>query len=337
MNPITVIDVGGTRLRAADWTPEHGLAEITETTSPSISRRPGADVAQLRAELVRDLCAAVPAGRVAGISFGAALDHRTGTVHASAPLWGSCAEPFDLLGALRSARPDVRWHVVNDVTAALLHAITGPRYADDRKVLLATISTGIACRTVDRRRGEIPVDECGLQGEIGHLPIAASWRGEPLHLPCDCGVDDHLSAFASGPGIRRVAEEVRRRDPAGWRNSALGRAEDGTAFEDAFRAALDHGDRLATALLAAVTAPVADLLRTAVCLDPELDHLVLTGGVVTGLGEHYRGAVLAHLERAGTYLTGDRVPGWAARRLVVDDASTSGGLVGAGLAAREGR
>ena len=53
---------------------------------------------QLRSRLVREICAAVPAGPdvVAGVSVGAALDHRTGAVYASAPLWGDCTEPMDL-------------------------------------------------------------------------------------------------------------------------------------------------------------------------------------------------------------------------------------------------
>ena len=205
MNPVAVVDVGGTRLRSATWTPEGGLRDRTEWPSPGRYRDPGATVEQLRSRLVREICAAVPAGPdvVAGVSVGAALDHRTGAVYASAPLWGDCTEPMDLLAELRAARRDVRWHVVNDVTAALLHVALSPARTSARKVLLATISTGIACRVMDRRDGRIPVDDCGLQGEIGHLPARAAVCGEPLRLLCDCGVQSHLAAFSSGPGIQR--------------------------------------------------------------------------------------------------------------------------------------
>ncbi len=284
--------------------------------------------------LVRAMADAVPSGAVAGVSFGAALDHRTGAVYASAPLWGPHTRPFDLRAALTEARPDVRWHVVNDVTAALLHLASTPRAQGLRKVLLATISTGIACRTIDQRTGEIPVDGCGLQGEIGHLPASVTIDGDPVDLCCDCAQPRHVAAYSSGPGIRRLAEFLRQRRGSAWDFSELGRAlARGEAFESALRAALDVGDALAAELLDVVTKPVADVVRTALCLDPEIDLVAFTGGVVTGLGEHYRAALLAHLGREGLYLTSDRMPGWVLDRIVVSEVD---GLVGAGLAALAG-
>ncbi|MCG8711017.1 iron-containing alcohol dehydrogenase [Brenneria sp. 4F2] len=75
-------------------------------------------------------------------------------------LWGSHEAPFDMLGALSSKRADVAWHVVNDVTAALLHAASLPLCAEDQKVMLVTISTGIAARTIYRKNQKIPFDLC---------------------------------------------------------------------------------------------------------------------------------------------------------------------------------
>jgi glucokinase len=284
--------------------------------------------------LVRAMADAVPPGGVAGVSFGAALDHRTGTVYASAPLWGAHTRPFHLLTALSAARPDVRWHVVNDVTAALLHLASTPRARNLRKVLLATISTGIACRTIDQRTGEIPVDGCGLQGEIGHLPATVTIDGIPVDLRCDCGQPSHVAAFSSGPGIRRLGHFLRERRGHAWDSSDLGvRLASGEAFEPALVAAMDSGDTIATELLDTATKPVADVVRTALCLEPGIDLVAFTGGVALGLGEHYRGALLAHLTRQGLYLTGEREPGWVRDRVVVSEAN---GLVGAGLAALAG-
>ncbi|POM23644.1 N-acetylmannosamine kinase [Actinomadura rubteroloni] len=329
---ITVIDVGGTHVRWAGWSPGRGLGAVRRVPSPSRAHRPDADVAALRAELVRLLADAVPPDGAAGVSFGAALDHRTGTVYASAPLWGAHAEPFDLRAALAAARPDVAWTVVNDVTAALLHLAGATR--DRRKIMLVTVSTGIACRTIDRRTGTIPVDGCGLQGEIGHLPASTALGGAPVALDCACGRPGHVAAFASGPGIRRLAGVLRDRRGAAWDAAPLGvRTARGEPLETAFAAALDDGDPLAAELLAAATGPVADVVRTALCLDPDLDLVAFTGGVAAGLGSHYHRALLGHLRREGLYLTGERDPAWTLDRIRVCAPGEADGLVGAGLAA----
>ncbi|GAA4913952.1 ROK family protein [Streptomyces coeruleoprunus] len=337
---VTVFDVGGTHLRRAVWSPRGGLADLVDEPTPSHLLNPDAPVAELRDRLIDALCAAVPAAApggppaVAGVSFGAALNQRSGIVYGSAPLFGDETTILDLPGLLYERRPDVDWHVVNDVTAALLHFASSPRCQGHRKVLLMTISSGIACRTIDRRRDVIATDGAGLQGEVGHLPAAASLAGEPVVLRCDCGTDGHVAAYASGPGIRRMADVLRERDGAGWDASPLGKAmEAGEPFEAAFGAALDAGDQLAGELLDAVTAPVADVLRTALSLDPEIDELALTGGAAVALGRHYRAAVLGHLRRQGLYLTGERAPEWIEDHIGVCGPGEANGLIGAGIAA----
>ncbi|AEV84571.1 2-epi-5-epi-valiolone 7-kinase [Actinoplanes sp. SE50] len=333
-HPVTVADVGGTHLRWARWSPDGGLGEVHTTPSPGHARRPGAGAADLQAELIRELASRVEPGARAGVSLGAAMDHHSGTAYASAPLWGPQVSPFDVPAALRAARPDVHWTVVNDVTAGLLHLAEMVRDAGVRKACLVTISTGIACRTMDLRTGGIPVDAAGLQGEIGHLPATVLADGVPVVTRCDCGEPGHVAASSSGPGIRRVAAVLARRDPATWAGSGpTTRMMAGSGFEDAFRAALDDGDPVAADLLTAVTAPIADLLRTALCLDPELDLIALTGGVAHGLEPHYSAAVHDHLRRRGLYLTSEREPDWLTGRIRVVPPATADPLVGAGLAA----
>lgn len=330
----TVLDIGGTYMRWARWAPRTGVRSILRQRTPTWSRYPRATVEELRSMLVERLIEPVPPGAVAGVSFGAALDHRDGTVYASAPLWGSHAHPYDLIGALRSARPDVHWHVVNDVTAALLHFASLPRNRNHRKVCLVTISTGIACRITDRRSGEIPVDGCGLQGEIGHLPSTVEMAGEPVELRCDCGVAGHVAAYSSGPGIQRLAHVLAPRRSARWENSQLRTAlNSGAAFEAALSTALDSGDEFARELLVLATQPIAGIVRTMLCLDPEIDLIGFAGGVAVGLGEHYRQALIHHLTTHGLYLTSDRAPQWVTDRIAICARGEGDCLAGAGLAA----
>ncbi len=77
-------------------------------------------------------------------------------------------------------------------------------------------------------------------------------------------------------------------------------------------------------------------LRTALCLDPEIDEAVLTGGVVHGLGHHYRRALMGHLTRQGLYLTSERTPDWLERRITVTGPGEADSLAGAGIAACAG-
>lgn len=319
--PIVVLDVGGTHLRWATWSRVEGLGPVRRTATPSLANGAAGPVGELRARLVEMMAGAVPEGCAAGVSFGAALDHRSGAVYAAAPLWGACATPFDLLGALSAARPDVRWHVVNDVTAALLHLADGPAGRHRRKLFLVTVSTGIACRILDRRSGVIPTDDCGLQGEIGHLPAAVLLAGRAVDLRCDCGEMNHVSSFSSGPGIRRLAALAR--------GSSMSRTES----EQWLVSALEAGEPAAGEILRAATLPLADIVRTALCLDPELDLVAFTGGVAHALGAHYEKALLGHLAAQGLYLTSTLAPDWIADRLLVCGRGQADCLVGAGLAA----
>ncbi|MFG3211592.1 ROK family protein [Streptomyces tendae] len=335
---IAVLDVGGTHVRHALWSPRDGLGDVTDSPSPSLLNHPGTPVERLKARLLAAICEAVPPGTAAaGVSFGAALDQRTGTVYGSAPLFGAETTPLDLPAALRERRPDVRWHVVNDVTAALLHLASAPHRRHLRKVLLMTVSSGIACRIVDLRTGTIATDACGLQGEAGHLPSGTELCGHPVELTCDCGVVGHVSAYASGPALRRMADVLRERTGDRWQASELGRRLAGAeGFDQALSGALDAGDALAAELLDAATAPVADVLRTALCLDPELDELAITGGVATGLGRHYEDSLHRHFARQDLYLTGELAPGWLTDRITVCAPGEANGLVGAGIAALGG-
>lgn len=335
---VTVFDIGGTHVRYGRWRSNDGVhvRDYTEHPSPSLLREPGRAVPELRNRLVRLLCEAVPDDPepVAGISLGAALDHRTGTVYASAPMWGSWDEPFNLREALARHRPDVSWHLVNDVTAALLHYASTRACQDRQKVLLVTVSSGIACRLIDRGTGQIAVDGCGLQGEIGHLPAHTALVGVPVELACDCGRFGHIASFASGPGIQRMAALMHKRDPRAWESSAVAKGvRAGHRFEAALRMALDVGDTVAEALLTAAVRPLANLLATALSLDPAIDRIGLTGGVATGLGEHYWRAMTTLILESGPYLTRELDPDWVTDRVTVCEPGEANGLIGAGLAA----
>ncbi|MGW2836199.1 ROK family protein [Streptomyces sp. NPDC001493] len=293
-------DVGGTwvRLRTGG-----AGAPVERLRSPSRLNHPDRSLTRLREDMAELLCRAAPPGARAALSFGAAIDHLTGEVLGSAPLWGAAAEPFDLGAVLRERRPDVTWRLVNDVTAALVDFAGTHARPGVRRIGYLTVSSGIAMRVADLERMRIPVDDLGLQGEIGHLPaMIADPELRRAGLPCECGGTNHLASISSGPGILRVA-------------GVLG--IDAKPTIDAWLPeALAAGDPRASRLLELCVEPLAHLLRTVWCLDPHLDLLGLGGGVIEGLGDHYACELRRQLGLATSYADRGRSPAWLADRLV---------------------
>ncbi|MFD6027960.1 ROK family protein [Streptomyces griseoluteus] len=299
--PVFAADIGGSWVRMRDGGQQ---APAERLPSPSRLRHPDRPVHQLRAEMLQLLSDRVPAGARAVLSFGAAIDHLTGSVYGSAPLWGDESAPYDLAADLRRRRPDVTWQLVNDVTAALLDFAATHARPGTRRIAYLTVSSGIGLRIADLERTRIPVDSGGLQGEVGHLPVPLSEPGAEVlaGLPCECGATDHLASVASGPGMVRAALR-------------LGLADAGR-LPEWLPGALAAGDPGARRLLELCTAPVAHLLRTLWCLDPHLDLVGVGGGVVEGLGGHYAAEIRRRLATATSYADRGRDADWLDDRLV---------------------
>lgn len=337
-----VFDIGGTWFRTGLLRAGGTLTDVTRVPALSFRNRPDLDAPALQAALVRHLveevrrlCGPPVAGRArhAGISMGAALDGRNGFVWNSGPLWGPTSRPFDLGAALAAADPGTRWVVVNDITAALLWHVARDTAGEGRTTLV-TVSTGIGCRTWDARRRLIPLDPvCGLQGEIGHLPVAFRLGARLLDRDCDCGGPNHLNAFCSGVGIAALlpllAREFAGDYAASPRASAAGEAPGLRELGESAGA----GEPFARRALAAFTRPLAEMLLHLFTLDPENERVLVTGGVVHGLAPHYLDALLDQLEGIGLYQVSAREPEFFRRRLQAGQADDQAGLLGAGLAA----
>jgi glucokinase len=339
---VIVFDLGGTYFRAGLYTKNGELIHVSQQSAVSFRSAPDLTVKEVKKKLLDYLV--MTARKYAhdfhvnqiSISLGAALNGHNGSVYGSAPLWGNDYSPFNLLVLLKQEEPAFNWHIVNDVTAALIHYVHNIRDSNVRKILLMTISSGIACRIFDNRNQHIVLDEFGLQGEIGHLPAILHIAGKVFELDCDCGASNHLSSFSSGRGIPELAKKLAQFKPSLWEKSIFPTLlMQGVNHDNALCLALDKHDEFSLNLLHLATKNIADILRNALSLDPEIDKIVLTGGVVVSLAKHYHASLMQHFSEQGLYLSSYFDPNFFERRIVIADADKVNNLIGAGLYAKK--
>jgi 3-dehydroquinate synthetase/predicted NBD/HSP70 family sugar kinase len=345
---VIAFDIGGTSFRSGVLKSNGRLFAVKRRASVSYKRFPNLPVSILQSRLLdyivdesHRLQTRHPELNLqgAGIAFGGPLNAHTGLILNSGPIWGPTSQPLDILKALRLREPNIDWTVVNDITAALLHHAQRPINTELSRLTLMTVGTGVGCRTFDTRTQSVPVDRVhGLQGEIGHIPIVFKYKDTAIELRCDCGGANHLNAFCSGRGIDALVGEL---------STNLRRPETLALFHEMravpdhlrlqpFAEALTRGDTFATDLLDSVTLPLARVLMSLFTLDPEVERVVLTGGVVDTVGQRYLHSLVGHLEAMGMYQITQNDPLFFRERIKLGQSADNAGLQGAGSAAQRG-
>ncbi|MFD8565362.1 ROK family protein [Streptomyces sp. NPDC059639] len=324
--PFTVLDVGGTTLRIAEYAPRTGtLSRVRRVPVDGMARDADAPVPVLQervvAQLVREIeahSAAGPAPRAVGVAFAGPIT-AAGLVLAAPTVWGGRGEPLPL-GARLTARLGVPVVVVNDLTAAAW------RYAatEDEPFCLLTVSSGIGNKVF--RSGEILLDADGHGGELGHWTCDTS-PDAPL---CDCGGRGHLGAIASGRGVLAAARRAATADPDGFAGSLLSALTPGgraaALTNEALAAAVRADDPFATSVLRSTLTPLAQAIAS-VFTSIGICRYIVMGGFALAVGERYRRLLVGELVRLGCFgLAADRVDAMVALGVADDDH----GLIGAG-------
>lgn len=201
------IDLGGTKSAALlleeDGTVVHRLAAPTPATG---------DAETLFAFLLGLAERTLALGPVVGVgvSAGAPADAQNGLIFAAPnlPGWGTAGFPFAarLSGALGGL--PVRVENDADATALAEHRFGAGR--GTRNMAFLTVGTGIGSGLV--LNGGLHRGRRGAGGEIGHIAVVPEGRA------CPCGLQGCLEAYASGPSVTRIAQEL------GWTGEASGRA-----------------------------------------------------------------------------------------------------------------
>ncbi len=262
---ILTVDLGGTRIRTARYTPDGRMEKRIAVPTPS------AEGPETVLERIRETVRAVwPEGDtpVAALSISAPgpVDAHRGVVRFTpnisrwkdVPLRDLMADTFG-----------VPTFVANDANLAALGEFRFGAGRGVRDLVYLTISTGIGGGIIID--GRLFEGGQGLGGEVGHMVI------EPHGPPCGCGGYGCLEAVASGTAIAREARAAVARGEASLLARWKDHPEEITARTVAEAAA--QGDELSRQILARAGAYIGlALVSLMYLLNPAL--FVLGGSVV---------------------------------------------------------
>ncbi|HEU5208920.1 MAG TPA: ROK family protein [Longimicrobiales bacterium] len=190
MTGILALDLGGTKLAAALFTPD---GSILQRTSVPIDGRQGSDVGALILESVRQF-GQQGAIRSVGVAVPGIYRSATGTVWApNIPGW----DDYPLHAELRATLgADVACAVESDRTCYILGEVWQGSARGARNAVFIAVGTGIGAGImVD---GRILRGHADITGAIGWLALDRPYQ-DPYR---DCG---NFEYYASGPGIARAA------------------------------------------------------------------------------------------------------------------------------------
>lgn len=267
MKSLIGVDVGGTRLRAARFTPDLELLDRTEQATVAAD---GPDAVFDRlVETIRQVLPPIPSelGGI-GVALPGPLDADAGILIAPPNL------PFSDTPIGQMLRNAVGGPVFigNDADLAGLAEYRFGAGQGARSMVYITISTGIGGGLV--LDGRLHHGR-GQAGEIGHMVV------DPDGPLCGCGRQGHLEAIASGTALARAAREALAAGADTLLREAVGGDPERITGALVGAAALE-GDRLAQSIVQqagrALGIAVASLMAL---LNP--DRFVLGGGV-TALG-----------------------------------------------------
>ncbi|MBG0827144.1 ROK family protein [Planomonospora sp. ID67723] len=244
------VDIGGTKFAAAAIDAGgvvHARAEIPLSGSGPAE--------QTLHDVVAEITARVPVGRIEGIGVGSAgpLDPVAGTVSpVNIPGWRG----FPLTGTLERMLPGRPVRLAGDGQCMALGEWWrgSPGSAPSRAMLGMVVSTGVGGGFVFD--GAPYLGQSGNAGHIGHITV------DPGGSPCPCGAIGCVETIASGPSMVRWARDH------GW------------AGDDAkaLAAAAAAGDAVANLAFRRAAGALAIAILTSAALF-DLDRVVIGGGV----------------------------------------------------------
>lgn len=321
MNDVLVLDVGGTWLRSGIFL-NGTLASDNKKLVSNVRKTTDFffDLVGAVVEIIHDYKKFTYFAEVV-ISLGACLNHHTGEVYYSAPLFGSQKLNVNFREVLsQQITFPLTISVINDVSA-LCYAYDYFEHTKNLTHIAAlTISSGIAMRRFDVKSKKVIVDcTLGLQGEVGHLPIYNPFFLQ--QLICECGGVNHIAAFSSGKGLDHLLTE--HFDSMGLIKDLFLKYKVGAlALKEALQANCADADKL----LNIISYPIAYMIVLIFCISPEIDRLFISGGMVETLSNLLEQRVFK-LTTEIAYVYDEQ---FYRNRVVFFESASTFGLLGAG-------
>ncbi|WP_119580091.1 ROK family protein [Streptomyces europaeiscabiei] len=295
----TVVDIGGTTLRTAHYTPDADtLNDVHRVPTQGIACYPDEPVRALQDRVVEHLgdqmadAIARHRSSAAAVAFAGPVT-ADGTVRAAPTIWGRPGQPLPLKNLLEG-RLGIPVLVINDVTAAVWRYAS--RSGDEESFCLITVSSGIGSKIF--LAGKVLLDSQGHGGELGHWTCDTSAQA-PF---CECGERGHLGALASGRGAQAAARRAAKADPDGYAQSQLAALAPDPASLDtqALAAAIRNGDPFATDILRAGLTHLASAI-TALFTAIGVRRFIIMGGFALAVGSPYASLLTEEIERLGCF------------------------------------
>ncbi len=260
------IDIGGTNIAAASFTPDGTL--LARTGGPTLAARGGDDGIRRILALIDTLQQQSGGRTLAGVGVGSTgpIDRLRGRIQNpfTLPTWDDVPITEALQGALH-----VPCVLENDAHVAALGELWLGAGHLARTLIYITVGTGVGgALVVDRH---LHVGANGMAGEVGHMQV------DPTGPLCYCGVHGCVESLASATAMVRWV-----RAHPDLAASSLPARVDGDAEQLEARTiaeAARDGDALAQAAIQRAAWALGAMARS-LTLAFSPDHIVLGGGVM---------------------------------------------------------
>ncbi len=284
------MDIGGTHFRSGIFTEDKKILGLEKFNTPNFINNPSISIKNLQELLIKAITETVKKNQEkyrdinsVGLSFAGPVT-KSGIVRSAATIWGKHGHNYPIYRRLKKEISNVRWVIVNDITAATERYGQMNKYKSMDFICVVTISSGVGNKIFDISNRKTILDRMSVGGELGHIQYNLS-KSSPR---CDCGGKGHVSSFSSGRAMERLTIETAKKKNKSYEESILRTLVEKpeNINNKLIIQALKMSDKFTLDILNVATFPIAysiNYLSGAV----GINRFIFIGGFALNLGDIY--------------------------------------------------